>query len=334
MASKSDLLKTLLTNGTVTAPVLDEIAAAVGLGGEWDPSGTYKNSSRKWKRTLKRNQTMPGLYHATIPTTTGNRLHPFRLPSVKARELWSLDKEFFKMKESVPGRVETSGNWHNHPIFKEAGLQAVPLTFYGDAVPYITNKHGKKGSLMCLFYSFPHRLPALGADQHPGGDSNWMDDIHVFTVIRNEDICPKTFDAIWEVLTWDLTALQAGVFNKVRHDGKDFKQKEYLHAVHMQTVAGGARFALIQLKQDWEHLCNVYGFKNWGAHEFCPFCDARNEPASWIQGGLHAEWRGTIWDQAKLDQALHGLLMLPDGRPSTKMKWVSKLWGLPHFQIR
>ena len=211
MDHKTDLLKTLITHGTVSCAVLDEIAAAVEAGDEWGPSGTPSNSKRKWKRTLRRNVAMPGFYHASIPTSSGDRLHPFRLPSVKANQLWLQDNHFFDIVRGQNGRIENSGNWLAHPICKAAGLKSVPLSFYGDAVPYVTNKHGKKGSLVCLYFSFPHALPEHGArraDWDCEEKADWMESIHVFTVVRKEDVTTETYDAIWDILCWDLTALR------------------------------------------------------------------------------------------------------------------------------
>ena len=52
-----------------------------------------------------------------------------------------------------------------------------------------------------------------------------------------------------------------------------------------------------------------------------------------MANGAHAEWRATIWDQSKLAQALRGEVLLSDGSRSSKMKWSSKLWGIPHMNI-
>ena len=108
----------------------------------------------------------------------------------------------------------------------------------------------------------------------------------------------------------------------------------YLRAVQSQLMAGTAKFAVIQFKQDWEFLCNVYGFKTWGAKEFCPFCDAAKDPESWYQGGTRAAWRCTVWDQTKLARALKGQVFLANGHRSTKMKWASGLWAIPHMSIK
>ena len=100
-----------------------------------------------------------------------------------------------------------------------------------------------------------------------------------------------TFNALWDVLVWDLKAMLNGRFPEERHDRSPFESKDYLACVRGADIAGNSRFALIQLKQDWEHLCSVYGFKTWKAEEFCPFCDALKDPATWVQGGVKAAWR-------------------------------------------
>lgn len=264
--------------------------------------------------------------YADIPLKSGLGKHPFRLPSVKCRELWNLDPDFFQMNgQAPPGRVESSGNWVNHPLFKAAGLRAVPMTIYGDAVQYVVSKFGKQDSLMCVFFAFPHRLPIPEGGSSKADLPDWMQDIHVFTVIRKKDLTTATWDKIWEVLVWDMQAMFIGKFPKCRHDGGRFEDGSYSKAMQDQCIAGGSRFAIIQLKQDWEHLCSVYGFKSWSAIEFCPFCEATKEPATWVAGGCKAAWRNTIWTNNELAQALRGNLLLKDGSRSRKMKWPSKL---------
>ena len=198
-ASKDLLLNTLLLHGKLPAKVVDEVAAMLEVAGPKGRTGSDSNVSRKWQRAVKRDVHMPGLYYADLDLKGGRRPHPFRLPSVKARELWERDPSYFDLSQNqgCPGRVETSENWRQHPLFKEAGLDAKPMTFYGDAIPYVANKHGKQGSLLCFFYAFPHRLPKDGSEQRgdfDDGAHSWMDDIHVFTVIRKEDLTKKTMD--------------------------------------------------------------------------------------------------------------------------------------------
>ena len=57
-----------------------------------------------------------------------------RLPSVKARSLWHADNNHFDWSKTqdVPGRVETSANFQEHPLRRTFGLKAVPMAIYGD----------------------------------------------------------------------------------------------------------------------------------------------------------------------------------------------------------
>ena len=223
------------------ATVLDEIAVLMDVHNE---GNSEANSSRSWQRRIQRDIPMPKLYYASIPVSSGSCLHPFRLPSVKARQLWQNDPHHFELKhQERPGRVEHSGNRRQHPLFRAAGLKAIPMTFYGDGVQYVVGKHGKQDSLMCLYYAFPHRLPAqVGAHD----DENvWMQDIHVFTVLRKKDMTAETFDAVWDVLVRDMKAMLAGRFPKTRHDGTVPQHGEYLHATQDQIIAGGYKFAIV-----------------------------------------------------------------------------------------
>ena len=224
--AKDRLAHTLLLNGHVTAPVLEEIIACF----ENDDSVgcSSGNENRKWMRKLRRDIQLPGLYHADVQFAKGVKLHPFRLPSVKIRELWYRDNDYFNfLHENVPGRIETSQNWKEHTLFKRFGLKAVPLTMYGDAVSYISTKYGKSDSLVCMFFTFPHRLPVDGSQHSTDFEGlTWMDEIHVFTVFRKADLHQNTWNNIWDVLKWDLKALAKGVFNEFRHDQTTFSPKD------------------------------------------------------------------------------------------------------------
>ena len=80
--------RTLLLNGLVSAPVLDEIAALIDSS---HGQGATANSNRSWMRQMMRDTHLPSLYYARIPTAKGERLQPFRLPSIKANELYNKD---------------------------------------------------------------------------------------------------------------------------------------------------------------------------------------------------------------------------------------------------
>ena len=67
---------------------------------------------------------------------------------------------------------------------------------------------------------------------------------------RKEDLHERTFDMMWDIFVWDMKALCSGKFNKLRHDGTEFHKDEYLSALKDTYVAGGARFAIVQLKQE------------------------------------------------------------------------------------
>ena len=108
--------------------------------------------------------------------------------------------------QGCPGRVESSKNWFAHPLYRQAGVHAVPMPIYGDGVPYVANEYGKKGSPICAYCSLPHRIPKGGMadlDQSQNGDRTWLGDMHLFTVLQKGDLHKDTFDAIWAVLVWD-----------------------------------------------------------------------------------------------------------------------------------
>ena len=95
VSAKRKLVDTRFLNGHVSAPVLEEIAAVMEFSVEDDRGkvGTASNSKRRWMGIMKRETQIPQLYYADVPMAGGMVRHPFRLPSVKARELWQQDKQ-------------------------------------------------------------------------------------------------------------------------------------------------------------------------------------------------------------------------------------------------
>ena len=66
-----------------------------------------------------------------------------------------------------------------------------------------------------MFFTFPHRLPTDGSQHVADGEGlTWMDEIHVFTVLRKADLHANTWNMVWDILKWDLAGPAKGRFNK------------------------------------------------------------------------------------------------------------------------
>ena len=119
---RTELATALVLNGHIPATILDEVAELMGLEvGEGDGS----HSSRGWKRRIQQTITVPDLYYAEMPFPDGEAKHTFRLPSVKARELWQRNSKHFHMPlQHVPGRVESSGNFETASTVQTSGASS------------------------------------------------------------------------------------------------------------------------------------------------------------------------------------------------------------------
>lgn len=147
-------------------------------------------------------------------------------------------------------------NYTEHPVVvaSEPGT-VLPLALYCDGVPY-TNLDGFLGFWIYNLVSWKR---------------------HLVAVVRKSQLCDCgcrrwcSLHPVFELLSWSLGALAAGIFPEARHDGRPWMPG----VDDVRAGRGGSaapRGAVVLLKGDWSEFCLTFGFTNWSSNRPCLFC--------------------------------------------------------------
>ena len=123
--------------------------------------------------------------------------------------------------------------------------------------------------------------------------------------MRKSECVADTVDEILRVLSWSMNVALSGETPVIDHNGR-----------HMQgggeSLCGGFRGALTQVRGDWEWYTKIFYFGQWNENEaMCPFCRASpiNHDRLWTDFSDEAGWRGTRWSHRTYMEHLrhHGM---------------------------
>lgn len=159
---------------------------------------------------------------------------------------------------------------------RELNLEAayiVPLGLWVDGVPCNWDR-GQSLEVVCLSF--------------PGGTSQVANMRLPLTVLNKKFVCEHTFEDIFNILQWSMTALAANRFPQRRHDGLPWEASDS----RRQKLTGeiGLSGLLVEVRADWQALKQVFKLPGWrDKASLCWRCDAT--PASFRQVGADATWR-------------------------------------------
>ena len=101
-----------------------------------------------------------------------------------------------------------------------------------------------------------------------------------------------TFDPLFKVFAWSMECLKNGTSPLRRHDGSVFTARDRLDRAAVGSII--PRAALLQVRGDWEWLCQCFRFRHYGADTFCWLCDATyTGPTSYLNIAEDAPYRQT-----------------------------------------
>jgi hypothetical protein len=227
----------------------------------------------------------PGLDWIEIPLK-GNRKapHPVFWPHKFMQSLANKRGDIFRKRvlglDGAAGQfwdsIQHSDFVSKHPFLpRDAWNKIIPIGFHGDGGGF-----NKQDSLYTLSWN---SLLCSGAT---------LQTKFLFTVVRKTDMVADTMDKLIEAFAWSMnvclsgqTPLQSWQQHPLEGGGQD--------------LAFGYRFALAQLRGDWEWYTQLFYFPQWNAAErMCPFCraSATNRAHSWTDFGPDAWWRDTVWE--------------------------------------
>ncbi len=314
----SELMKRDWAAGVLSSRKVQEYCAGAALEGSTSPQVSALSNSgasgdqpshmqRDMMRVLGRPLGAPELYRATLPICDRNgeavdKLHPFLLPHERFAKLYAERRGFFDLHVQGDDR-ELQASWasllqhkfvRGNPFVcgssKDMAQQAIPIGLHGDA-----GAMSKQKSVLVLTWN---SLVAQGSSKQTR---------HIITVIRKDQLLSNgaTLDAIWDIISWSLNALATGKHPKTDHAGKPLNgHKEDLAD---QDLASGRRGVTLQMRGDWQWLCQCFGFPQWNcARNMCWICRAGNAQKPWQDFSQSAEWRGTVREHEQYIEDLAG----------------------------
>ena len=256
---------------------MDEMASIANFGE--NPQNCY----RALKQLLGLPKGAPPFEWAKIPTSSGDRWHPFLMPH-----------EFFhryylgqqgKWAGTITGPANAALQfWRSmaktdfmrlHPSLPQAHwATTVPLGLHGDGASF--SKHDS-----IYVFSWNSLI----------GSGTTVQKRFVATIIRKTDMAPGTIDAIMKVLSWSFNSMLDG-----RMPAMDWAGNPLPSGGSM--LADGWMGALCQVRGDWAFFCELFAFPKWnGAQRMCFLCKASSTDAAlaWVKFGPDAGWRRTRW---------------------------------------
>ena len=111
------------------------------------------------------------------------------------------------------------------------------------------------------------------------------------TILRKSEMVAQTLDAVFGVIAWSLNALSEGM---TPH--RDVHNRKI--AGGGESIAGGYKGFLSQIRGDWEFYTQVFNFPPWnGAVSMCWLCKASSTLAdlAFTDFSKEAGWRSTRW---------------------------------------
>ncbi len=248
--------------------------------------GTYgkhpQNAYRDLVSLLGLPKGAPELTWLNIPTRRGPRTpHPFFLPH---KFFQSIYKDLPRMWQSsiIGAANDCLDFWLSmqhtdfvtkHPaLLREDWKRTIPIGMHGDGGSF-----SKQDSVFVL--SWNSLL----------GEGNTIARRFVTTLIRKSEMTPATLEAICNIMSWSFNTMLTGETpSRDMHD--------QVTAGGGQTLAGGYRATLAQVRGDWQFYCELFKFPQWNSAErMCWLCAASSTVRNLYWGRFDdgAGWRAT-----------------------------------------
>ena len=123
----------------------------------------------------------------------------------------------------------------------------------------------------------------------------------LFTVVKKSDCVADTLETLAQAFSWSMNVCLSGQTPHRSWRGDPMEGGG-------QDLALGYRFALAQMRGDWEWFTTLFHFPRWDQAEMmCPFCRASSSIAGheWSDFSSAAWWRHTVWEHEDYISYLH-----------------------------
>ena len=241
----------------------------------------------------------PDLYWAPmhIKDKDGNRcerMHPFLLPHEFFAALWTEKKDFFKkhmLGDEGPELNALQEFWESHsnnsfvqdhPIIggrPELLPLTLPLGIHGDAGEFSHQEN--------VFVISWNSLVGKGATSKTR---------FLTTCLNKTELLDDgtTLNEAFEVMAWSFNLLANRQFSITDHTGARFDDtsSRFQQALFKEFPPG--RAIVLQLRGDWQFLCQAFGFPQWNAADNMCWVCAAGDNFPWTDMRPEAAWRDTV----------------------------------------
>lgn len=301
-----DICLLLWGSGQTSATSVQKLAAAALLDGASHPElglvasiGSWGANPNHCHRDLLRlargGREFLSSFSVPVPCLD-SKLHPpyteavcsLMLPHMTVHSLAKLYPEQFS---ALMGLADVRTFWSRvraedprlvgNPVLGVDRNRVVPMWLHGDGVEFSTDSLltfsigsclcGQAGMDSSLFVAAWPKSAAASSDKHPAG----------------------TWDKLFVIIAWSMTALWEGVHPHVDWEGRPFAVGSQFRQLAGSSIANGWRFLLWQLVGDLEYYANVLKLPHWTRHEFCWWCDcSRVTPGKlWVDFSDNPGWQ-------------------------------------------
>jgi hypothetical protein len=170
---------------------------------------------------------------------------------------------------------------------------AIPLAFHADGVPTT-----KKDSLDVYAV---HSLLGQGSSLELK-----LLMAAIFKALMSSDATHDSRSALWKVLSWQIRILDSGSYPYADWEGRPYTPEMLEYNLRGQPFAGGYYFPIMEVKGDWEFLCNQLSLEHWNSAQPCPLCRCDRGLARGVFNfTAEAEWKGTLYKSSAEWSACH-----------------------------
>ena len=215
------------------------------------PQGS--NTARMMRRKFLKQSTWMPDYVSTIRTwsTKDAQIVEEKVPMQLMHEVVAvLLKHGFRPTLLAKDNMDPLTLEHLLHCEQDAGCELLGIGLWGDGAP---TQWDRSESIDVLSISFPGLAGQFKSLRIP------------LVVLPHSKVCSETWDDVFSIIKWSLTALATGRWPACRHDGSEWNAKDKCR----KTARPFPRGALVEVRQDWKFANEVFGFPAHNTAEGC-----------------------------------------------------------------
>ena len=189
--------------------------------------------------------------------------HPFMPLTKIIQKCIAKDPQFLDIRSAELGNgiaaagFMESAEYKQHPLVLQtasSGNRVLPIAVCCDGIS--VGQEPQQDTLYAIYITFPHLGTRACAD---------MDNKHLFTLYKKSQLVNGvTANQVWDVLLWELQALQHGCSPQLSEKGKPLQAQEAGPSI-APNLGYTLHACLMQIRGDWSWICDALGVWQWNS---------------------------------------------------------------------